>query len=111
VYEWALGAVLSRRFQQMKSAQCIGLEIEKGNRSCTIMRRLRGSMDDKVGLHLFDERQQCFTIPDVESAVSVVRNLFPESAQNPSCISFGAEENGAEIAVDTDNFEPQLREK
>src|ERR1700683_1558751 len=55
VYEWRLGAVLPRCLQQIQRTHRVGLEIQEWYRRRAIMRRLRSSMDDKVGPQFLDK--------------------------------------------------------
>jgi len=109
--EWRFGAILPRGFEQVKGAQRIHFEIEKRDGRGLIVRGLGGGMDNQVGPQLSEQREDAGAVADIERFMAIAGDFAAQAIEHPTGISFGTEEDGAMVAVDTDNVKSLAGEK
>ena len=68
-------------------------------------------MDNQVGPQLSEQREDAGAVADVESFVAIAGYFAAQAIEHPTGISFGTEEDGAMVAVDTDNVKSLAGEK
>ena len=90
---------MPRCLKHVQRSQCVDLKIEKWDLRGAIMRRLSRSVNDQVGLQFLHEGQDRFAIADVDRHMAVVRNLSLQLAKHPACVTLGAKEYGAMVAI------------
>ena len=103
--ERRFGAGLAGRLEHVQRAERVDLEIEKGNGSGAVVRGLGGGVDDEVGLDLGHQGQQGGAVADIDGGVAIAGNSLAQHAEYPTGVAFGAEEDGAVVAVDSGDAE------
>ena len=103
--------ILTRRFQQIQGADCIGIEVIKRDIRCQVMGRLCSGMDNARWSKFLYQVNDTLTVADVQFVVPKVRQHFHESLLTPSCITLRAEKYGPLIVVNTMNGESLFMEK
>ena len=98
--------VLPRRLEQVQRTDGVRVEVVEGDLGREVVRRLRGGVDDRVGLHLPDESQDAGAVADVELVVEEALALGLERALVPARVAAGAEERGAPVVVDAVDVPP-----
>src|SRR6266550_1966275 len=103
-YEYRLGRMLARRFQEIHRAKRIHLEIEQGNLSRFIVRRLRRAVDDQIealcSKEFFDGR----SVANVQRRVSEPLGYGLQPLQIPERVARRAEENPPHVVIHAHNF-------
>src|SRR5579872_1118310 len=97
--ERGFAAMLTRSFQKVHSAERVHFEVQQGNVSSFVMRRLRCTVNDQVETMLAKKRHDAFAIANIDRSR---RKSFRDSVQAieiPQRISRGTEENAAHIIV------------
>src|SRR6266480_1177136 len=103
-YEYRLGRMLARRFQEIHGAKRIHLEIEQGNFSRFIVRRLRRAVDDQIealrSKEFFDGR----SVANVQRRVREPLGRSLQPLHIPERIARRAEENPPHVVIHAHNF-------
>ena len=97
------GRVQARGFQKVDGAECVDFKIENGNIAGLVVRRLRGTVDDKVEAMRTEELLDGCAIADVQADVNEVAGFGLESFEVPEGVAGGAEEFAAHVVVDADD--------
>ena len=61
-----------RRFDEVERPAGVGVEVIERNNRRTIMRRLRGTVDDDVWLDLTDQIEHTLTVTDIELVMTEI---------------------------------------
>src|SRR5260370_32144930 len=98
--------MLARGFQEVHRVERILLEIEQGNLSRFIVRRLRRAVDDQIealrSKEFFDRR----SVANVQRRVCKPLGHTLQPLQIPERVACRAEENPTHVVVHADNFMP-----
>ncbi len=100
VSEGALRAGPPGGFQEIESADGVDVEIVERAGGGQIVTGLGGGVDDGGGLQLGNERENLFTIPDVELVMLEAFALLFQSLLVPPRVAAGSEEVGSLVVVD-----------
>ena len=98
--------MLARRFQEIHRAERIHLEIEQGNLSRFIVRRLRRAVDDQVEALCSKEFFDGCSVANVQRRVCEPLGHTLQPLQIPERIACRAEENPPHVVIHAHNFMP-----
>ena len=104
VDERSLGAGSSGCFQEIKRPNGICIEIIKWNSSRPVVAGLGRSMNDSIGLKLFNEIEHALPISDIELIMAEGGNGFQQTIFVPERIPLLPEEDCPLVVVNTMNF-------
>ena len=103
-YEYRLGRMLARRFQEIYRAERIHLEIDQGNLSGLFVRRLRRAVHDQIealrSKEFFDGR----SVANVQRRVGEPLGHGLQPLQIPERVARRAEENPPHVVIHAHNF-------
>ena len=110
VHERGFGAGAARGFQQIQSADGVGVEIVKRDRRRPVVGRLRGRMHDDVRFDCGHQLQQRGAVANVDVEMRVAGDTCAQALERPAGVSFGPEENGALVVIDAEDPESPARQ-
>src|SRR6267378_3966573 len=98
--------MLACRFQEIHRAERIHVEIEQGNLSRLIVRRLRRAVDDQIEALRSKEFFDGCSVANVQRRMCEPLGHTLQPLQIPERVARGAEENAAHVVVHAHNFMP-----
>ena len=102
---------MPRGLQQMEGAEGVHFEIEEGDGGGPVVLGLGGGVDNEVGPHFLEQRQNAGAVADIERFMAIAGDFAPEPVEHPTGIAFGSEEDRAMVAVDADDVKPTAGEE
>lgn len=101
--EGGFGAGAAGGFEKVQRTDRVGIEIGEWDGCCAVVGRLGGSVDDDGGFDFRDEVEDAFAVADVKGDVLVGGDFLAQAVERPSCVAFGAEEDGAFVVVEAND--------
>jgi hypothetical protein len=89
--------------KEVERADGVDVEIVEGALGGEVVGRLRGGVDDQVGLGVFDEALHRGAVADVGLDVGEVFRFALEALEVPGGVALGSEKVGPHVVVDADD--------
>ena len=96
--------MLAHGFEQVESADSVGIEIVEGHRCGKIVARLSGCMHDGVRLELLQKIEHSLAVADIEFVVNEPLDGPLEAMLVPTVVALGAKEDCTLIVIDSMNL-------
>ena len=94
------GAVAPRRLEEVERADGVDVEVVERPARGEVVRRLRGGVDDQLGLRLLDDAFDAGAVADVEVVVLESLRGTAQPLEVPRRVAVLAEEVPAHVVVD-----------
>lgn len=100
VNEWRFRAGLTSGFEQVESANGVGVEVIEWYRSGAVVARLSCRVDDRIGLDLLNDCQDPVSVANVDLVMRILLDEAFKSLLVQARVALRSEEDGALIVVD-----------